>query len=59
MIELVEEPIDPARLLAHVSSHQAGAVVLFLGTTRQFTGQQETLSLDYECYPEMAMAKLE
>jgi len=58
MIELVEEPIDPARLLAHVSSHQAGAVVLFLGTTRQFTGQQETLSLDYECYPEMATEKL-
>jgi molybdopterin synthase catalytic subunit len=58
MIELVEEPIDPARLLAHVSSHQAGAVVLFLGTTRQFTGQQETLSLDYECYPEMAAEKL-
>ena len=59
MIELVQDPIDTARLLESVSSHQAGAIVLFVGTTRQFTGQRETDSLDYECYPEMAMAKLE
>ena len=59
MIELVQDPIDTARLLESVTSHQAGAIVLFVGTTRQFTGQRETESLDYECYPEMAMAKLE
>ena len=59
MIELVQDPIDTARLLESVTSHQAGAIVLFVGTTRQFTGQRETDSLDYECYPEMAMAKLE
>ncbi len=59
MIELVQDPIDTARLLESVASHQAGAIVLFAGTTRQFTGQRETRSLDYECYPEMAMAKLE
>ena len=59
MIELVQDPIDTARLLESVASHQAGAIVLFVGTTRQFTGQRETDSLDYECYPEMAMAKLE
>jgi molybdopterin synthase catalytic subunit len=59
MIELVQDPIDTAWLLESVTSHQAGAIVLFVGTTRQFTGQRETDSLDYECYPEMAMAKLE
>ena len=59
MIELVQDPIDTARLLESVASHQAGAIVLLVGTTRQFTGQRETYSLDYECYPEMAMAKLE
>ena len=58
MIELVQDPIDTAELLDHVASHQAGAIVLFVGTTRQFTGQRETDSLNYECYPEMAMAKL-
>ena len=58
MIELVQDPIDTAELLDHVASHQAGAIVLFVGTTRQFTAQRETDSLNYECYPEMAMAKL-
>ena len=58
MIELVEDVIDPAQLLAHVASQRAGAVVLFLGTTRQFTAERETRSLDYECYPEMAAQKL-
>jgi len=58
MIELIQEPIDTGWLLEYVSSPQAGAVVLFLGTTRQFTGERETASLDYECYPEMAEAKL-
>ena len=59
MIELVQQPIDTSRVLAHVASNEAGAVVLFLGTTRQFTHQRETLSLDYECYPEMATEKLQ
>ena len=59
MIELVQQPIDAGRVLAHVASNEAGAVVLFLGTTRQFTRQRETLSLDYECYPKMATEKLQ
>jgi molybdopterin synthase catalytic subunit len=32
--------------------------VLFLGTTREFTGQRRTVSLDYECYEQMAVTKL-
>jgi molybdopterin synthase catalytic subunit len=32
--------------------------VLFLGTTRQFTRDRQTASLDYECFPEMAAHKL-
>jgi molybdopterin synthase catalytic subunit len=58
MIELTQQTIDPAALLRQVSSKQAGAVVLFLGTTREFTHGRRTLSLDYECYPEMAQRKL-
>ena len=38
--------------------NNAGAVVLFLGTTRELTGERRTLSLDYECYPEMAVKKM-
>jgi molybdopterin synthase catalytic subunit len=58
MIELTPHVIDAAALLRQVQSNRAGAVVLFLGTTREFTGDRRTRSLDYECYPEMARKKL-
>jgi molybdopterin synthase catalytic subunit len=58
MIQLTRHPIDPVDVLRQVHSHRAGAVVLFLGTTREMTGERRTLSLDYECYPEMAEQKL-
>ena len=45
--------------LSDLSLQIAGAVVLFLGTTRQFTAGRETASLDYECYADMARRKLE
>jgi molybdopterin synthase catalytic subunit len=59
MVEITTQPIDTESLIAEVSSPKAGAVVLFLGTTREFTDGRQTASLDYECYPEMARAKLE
>jgi molybdopterin synthase catalytic subunit len=59
MVELTNQPIDTNLVLRQVQSPQCGAVVLFLGTTRQFTHQRETESLDYECYPEMARRKLD
>jgi len=58
MIALTHEPLDPTGLLAQVSSPAAGAVVLFLGTTRELTAGRRTASLDYECYPQMAEKKL-
>lgn len=58
MIQLVETPIDVTGLLQQVGSNQAGAVVLFLGTTREFTQGRRTLTLDYEAYGEMAERKL-
>lgn len=54
MIELTRDKIDPAALVARVSSPQAGAVVLFLGTVREMTAGRQTVALDYECYPQMA-----
>ena len=59
MVELTNEPIDTTRLLDHVASPAAGAVVLFLGVTRGITDERSTDSLEYECYPEMAKRKLE
>lgn len=58
MINLTHNTIDAANLLEQVNSPLAGAVVLFLGTTREITGDRRTRHLDYECYPEMAEKKL-
>jgi len=58
MIDIVSDPIDTAAVLAAVQSPAAGAVTLFLGTTREFTGGRQTTTLHYECYQEMARAKL-
>ncbi len=59
MVELTHEPIDYTALTERVRSTQAGAVVLFLGTVREMTGDQQTLALDYDAYPEMATSKME
>ncbi len=58
MIQLTTEPIDTERLLELVQNPEAGAVVLFLGTTRQFTANRETMELHYEAYREMAESEL-
>lgn len=58
MIDIISQPIDTEALLRQVGSPLAGAVVLFLGTTREVTGDRRTASLDYECYGEMARPKL-
>jgi molybdopterin synthase catalytic subunit len=58
MIDIVSNPIDTQEVLLRVASPRAGAVVLFLGTTREFTAGQQTASLDYECFGEMAKRKL-
>jgi molybdopterin synthase catalytic subunit len=58
MVELTREPIDTGALLAKASRPAAGAVVLFLGTTREMTDGRRTVSLDYEAYDEMAEKKL-
>lgn len=58
MVRLTPDPIDEAAVIAAVRSPQAGAVVLFLGTTREMTGERRTLELSYDCYAEMAEKKL-
>ncbi len=58
MIEITEAPIDHAALTDRVRSNVAGAVCTFLGTVRELTGGRQTLWLDYEAYPEMALKKM-
>jgi len=58
MICLTREPIDHAALTEQVRGPHCGAVVTFLGTVRDVTGNTVTVALDYEAYPGMAEKKL-
>ena len=58
MIQLTHEPIDTAAIVNQASHPEAGAVVLFLGTTRELTNGCQTVALDYEAYGEMAQRRL-
>ena len=58
MIRLQAEPIDYHALTEQVRTPACGAVVLFLGTVRELTGDRVTVALDYEAYPAMAEKKM-
>lgn len=58
MIELTREPIDYHALTERVRRGDCGAVVTFLGTVRDLTGDRVTVALDYEAYPGMAEKKM-
>ena len=59
MAELVEGPIEVERLLAAAARPDCGAIVLFLGTTRDHHDGREVVRLEYEAYRPMALAVLE
>ena len=59
MIQLTDQPLDYAAITESVRDPAAGAVVLFLGTVREFTAGQQTEHLEYEAYREMAQASLQ
>jgi molybdopterin synthase catalytic subunit len=58
MIQLTRDPIDYHTLTEQVRRDNCGAVVTFLGTVRDLTGERVTVALDYEAYPAMAEKKL-
>ncbi len=58
MARLTREPIDHQALTEQVRRPGCGAVVTFLGTVRDLTGERITVALDYEAYPEMALKKM-
>jgi molybdopterin synthase catalytic subunit len=58
MFEITPNAIDVARLIAEVGRPQAGAIVTFVGTTRDNNSGRRVLSLEYEAYPEMALREM-
>ena len=58
MYEIVDHPIDAAGVAAAVADPAAGAIVTFIGTTRDHNDGRRVTRLEYEAYPEMALAEL-
>jgi molybdopterin synthase catalytic subunit len=58
MIHIIRDPIDYNTLIELVRRPDCGAVVAFLGTVRDLTGDRVTVALDYEAYPVMAEKKM-
>lgn len=58
MFEIVERPIDLARLMAAVGRPDAGAIATFVGTTRNHNAGRDVIRLEYEAYPEMAVREM-
>ncbi len=58
MIKITSESIDLSALLPLVNHPDCGAQVMFVGTTRQWTGKVETAFLEYEAYEQLALVKM-
>lgn len=57
-VSLTDQKIDTTQLIEFVTTPQAGAVVLFLGTVRELTNGRRTVALDYDAYPDMALSEM-
>lgn len=58
MIEITQQPIDLNVLVPMVNHPDCGAMVMFVGATRQHTGEIETAYLEYEAYDQLALHKM-
>jgi len=56
--ELVRDRIDGERLIREIGRADCGAVILFLGTSRDHHEGRRVLRLAYEAYEAMALARL-
>lgn len=57
-VDITDAPLSVEAAFAHLQAPEAGGVSLFVGTTRRWTGERETLELAYECYRPMALAEM-
>lgn len=57
--EVVETPLQADAINARVVHPTTGAVCTFVGTVREWTKGRRTVHLEYEAYPEMAVAQME
>jgi molybdopterin synthase catalytic subunit len=58
MFRVTNQPIDLNELVRYVTDAEAGAIVPFIGTTRNNNEGRKVIALDYDGYPEMAEKEL-
>ena len=58
MFEIVDHPISTDAVIAAAADPTAGATVTFIGMTRNENQGRQVTRLEYEAYPEMALAEL-
>jgi len=58
MFDIVEGLIDAAAVTAAVADPRCGATVTFVGTTRDHNDGRTVTRLEYEAYPELALAEM-
>ena len=58
MFQVTDRPIQLQELVDFVADPEAGAIVTFIGTTRNNNEGRKVIGLDYEAYPEMAEKEL-
>ena len=59
MIEISHDSLEPERITSMVRKDSNGAVVTFLGTTRDNFQGKRVVTLEYEAFEEMAIKKME
>ena len=58
-LRLQYEPLDIGTVFTFLQTPKAGGIDLFVGTTRQWTADKETVRLEYDCYEAMALKEME
>lgn len=58
-VEIQKEPLNELDLLKKLGTDADGAVVMFVGRARNFSGDKKVLYLEYEAYESMAQKELE
>lgn len=56
---LSERPLEPESVAARVAGRDAGGLVTFVGAVRDHSRGRAIRHLEYEAYPEMALAEME
>jgi molybdopterin synthase catalytic subunit len=58
IISITHEPLDRAALVAEVTHASVGGIVIFEGVVRDNARGKQVRYLEYDVYPEMAIAKI-